>query len=104
LRWSLDHIFHSQHFSLVRMCTLSNFGSDHLPVFAHLRMDEPNALPPPVRAEEWRRDMDELKAIVADARRRALPAPPDLCWPVAVKPQNDDGKSRVGRQSEMKTW
>lgn len=35
-RWPLDHVFHSDHFRLVDMKVLPQFGSDHLPVFVHL--------------------------------------------------------------------
>ncbi|HXV79507.1 MAG TPA: endonuclease/exonuclease/phosphatase family protein [Candidatus Binatia bacterium] len=41
-RWPLDHVFHSDHFRLVDMKVLPQFGSDHLPVFIHLSY-EPNA-------------------------------------------------------------
>jgi endonuclease/exonuclease/phosphatase (EEP) superfamily protein YafD len=35
-RWPLDHIFHSDHFQLVDIKTLPNFGSDHFPIYAKL--------------------------------------------------------------------
>lgn len=41
-RWPLDHVFHSDHFRLVDMKVLPQFGSDHLPVFIHLSY-EPDA-------------------------------------------------------------
>ncbi|GAA5180489.1 endonuclease/exonuclease/phosphatase family protein [Acinetobacter kookii] len=37
LRWSLDHIFHSTDFALVRMKRLSHIGSDHFPVYVVLQ-------------------------------------------------------------------
>ncbi|WP_020207736.1 endonuclease/exonuclease/phosphatase family protein [Gilvimarinus chinensis] len=36
LRWPLDHVFHSSHFSLVRMFRLKPFGSDHFALFTEL--------------------------------------------------------------------
>jgi endonuclease/exonuclease/phosphatase (EEP) superfamily protein YafD len=51
MRWSLDHIFHSSHFKLIRISRLPKIGSDHFPIFVHLYLDvtapevqeEPNA-------------------------------------------------------------
>lgn len=40
LRWPLDHLFHSDHFTLSRIERLSRFGSDHFPVFIELVYDE----------------------------------------------------------------
>ncbi|MDQ9791029.1 endonuclease/exonuclease/phosphatase family protein [Acinetobacter baumannii] len=37
LRWSLDHIFHSTDFGLVKMQRLSHIGSDHFPVYVVLQ-------------------------------------------------------------------
>ncbi len=42
LRWPLDHVFHSEHFTLVEMRRMPAFGSDHFPVFVRLRF-EPGA-------------------------------------------------------------
>ncbi len=39
LRWSLDHIFHSTDFSLVRMERVPHIGSDHFPVYTELHFD-----------------------------------------------------------------
>ena len=35
-RWPLDHIFHSNHFKLIRMERGGKTGSDHFPMFIHL--------------------------------------------------------------------
>lgn len=51
LRWALDHVFHSNHFTLVSMARMPNIGSDHFPVLTTLQyepevMDEqPEPLP-----------------------------------------------------------
>lgn len=39
LRWSLDHIFHSTDFGLVKMKRLSHIGSDHFPIYVVLQTD-----------------------------------------------------------------
>jgi endonuclease/exonuclease/phosphatase (EEP) superfamily protein YafD len=39
LRWPLDHVFHSDHFKLVRMETGPAWGSDHFPVFIELSLE-----------------------------------------------------------------
>ena len=38
LRYPLDHIFHTPHFEIVRMRVLPDFGSDHLPLVAAVRL------------------------------------------------------------------
>ena len=37
LRWSLDHVFHSTDFALVKMKRLPHMGSDHFPVYVVLQ-------------------------------------------------------------------
>ncbi|MBE0596908.1 MAG: endonuclease/exonuclease/phosphatase family protein, partial [Desulfuromonadales bacterium] len=39
LRWPLDHVFHSDHFRLVELRVLPNFGSDHFPILAVLSLE-----------------------------------------------------------------
>ncbi|WP_151633868.1 endonuclease/exonuclease/phosphatase family protein [Noviherbaspirillum aerium] len=41
LRWPLDHLFHSRHFTLSFIKRLPSFGSDHFPVLVELVYDEP---------------------------------------------------------------
>lgn len=36
LRFPLDHIFHSDHFTLSSICRLASFGSDHFPLLTEL--------------------------------------------------------------------
>lgn len=38
-RWSLDHVFHSTDFALVKMERLPHIGSDHFPVYTVLQTD-----------------------------------------------------------------
>lgn len=38
LRWPLDHLFHSRHFTLTQMRKLPSFGSDHFALFTELNL------------------------------------------------------------------
>ncbi|WP_251360078.1 endonuclease/exonuclease/phosphatase family protein [Kangiella sp. TOML190] len=43
LRWPLDHLFHSAHFSLQEIKTLTSIGSDHFPLLTRLAFEPDNA-------------------------------------------------------------
>jgi endonuclease/exonuclease/phosphatase (EEP) superfamily protein YafD len=43
LRWPLDHMFHSSHFSLVSLKRLRLKGSDHFALLTHLQLENLNA-------------------------------------------------------------
>ena len=44
IRWPLDHLFHSKHFSLSYMRRLRGFGSDHFPLLTELLLETGNKL------------------------------------------------------------
>ena len=79
LRWPLDHIFHSEHFSLVSMARLAPVGSDHFPMFYHLALEGSGQL---------RREIDEA---TPDDRDEAA----DL-----VRREKRDGDDPVGMDWE----
>lgn len=64
LRWPLDHLFHSDHFRLIRLKRLPYYGSDHFPIYVHLsyepRLQERQQAPPvsPTAKEQARRELD----------------------------------------------
>jgi endonuclease/exonuclease/phosphatase (EEP) superfamily protein YafD len=58
LRWPLDHLFHSQHFTLVAMQRLPDIGSDHFPLLTRLTFT-------PIRGA----DQDGLDAGPAEQQR-----------------------------------
>jgi endonuclease/exonuclease/phosphatase (EEP) superfamily protein YafD len=43
VRWPLDHVFHSKHFSLSRMERLKPCGSDHFPLLISLALHDPTS-------------------------------------------------------------
>jgi endonuclease/exonuclease/phosphatase (EEP) superfamily protein YafD len=60
LRWPLDHLFHSEHFALVRIARLPPFGSDHFPILIEL-----------VLAPGVEREQQGLSADAEDEQRAA---------------------------------
>lgn len=52
LRWPLDHVFFSGHFSLIELRKLDYTGSDHFPIFAKLHLDGKGENKPPRQADK----------------------------------------------------
>ena len=40
LRWPLDHVFHSHHFTVAKLLRLSPFGSDHFALYVELQLED----------------------------------------------------------------
>jgi endonuclease/exonuclease/phosphatase (EEP) superfamily protein YafD len=72
MRWPLDHLFHSDHFRLVRLQRGMSFGSDHFPIVVALELD------PAARHEQDppdRRPRDEREAQEKEQRAAAKADP-----------------------------
>jgi endonuclease/exonuclease/phosphatase (EEP) superfamily protein YafD len=71
MRWPLDHLFHSEHFRLVRLHRGPSFGSDHFPIVVALELDPAarHEQEPPERTasdEREARDKERHAAAKAD--------------------------------------
>ncbi len=62
LRWPLDHVFHSDHFTLAGLQRLPDMGSDHFPIFVALE------LTPGAEAVQEGPDADASDARVAEEK------------------------------------
>ncbi len=60
LRWPLDHVFHSDHFKLIRMDVGPAWGSDHFPIFIELSLELE------AEAEQDEPDADQMEAEQVD--------------------------------------
>lgn len=77
LRWPLDHIFHSSHFTLAGMWRLPHIGSDHFPVLVDLRYHrvELNQEGLDADADAEDRNLAREKIAQEDATPDEVPAP-----------------------------
>ncbi len=69
LRWPLDHVYHTDHFKLVRIETGPDWGSDHFPVFIELSLE------PEAEAEQKEPDSNssegkQITDMIQDGKRR----------------------------------
>lgn len=71
LRYPLDHVFHTRHFSLIHLERLAHAGSDHFPMLVTLLM---RAEPAPKTAAPHRTEADRANAkeMVGDAAEQGL--------------------------------
>jgi endonuclease/exonuclease/phosphatase (EEP) superfamily protein YafD len=67
LRWPLDHVFHDETFTLVRLQRLRSVGSDHFPVLVELKY-EPAAAAEQHAPHADREDVREARARIAEGR------------------------------------
>jgi endonuclease/exonuclease/phosphatase (EEP) superfamily protein YafD len=66
LRFPLDHVFHSDHFKLIRLERKQDIGSDHFPIFVRLLYDpaarhEQEA--PPLKSGDEREAEEKIKNV-----------------------------------------
>lgn len=76
VRFPLDHIFHSDHFKLIALRCLEPVGSDHLPVFAALRLAPGAAADqdePAPDAGDQAEAQEKLERVAADSALRQGP-------------------------------
>jgi endonuclease/exonuclease/phosphatase (EEP) superfamily protein YafD len=62
IRWPLDHLFHSDHFTLKRISRLRHFGSDHFAIFTELMLETHTD------ADQVGLDVDSEDKALADAK------------------------------------
>ena len=80
MRWPLDHLFHSHHFTLSKICRLAGFGSDHFALFTELVLETGNNVQQSgLSANEddlaWAKD----KADDQDVSKNDVPRPGTSC-------------------------
>ena len=77
MRWPLDHVFHSDDFSLVRLERLPAYGSDHFPLLCELVLDpavRSSNPPPEPRREDVAEASDLLENVSDDTARKIAEA------------------------------
>jgi endonuclease/exonuclease/phosphatase (EEP) superfamily protein YafD len=68
-RWPLDHVFHSNHFKLLKLERLPSFGSDHFPVYIELSYEpEAKAQQQAPMADQEEREEAEEKIETVDQK------------------------------------
>lgn len=75
LRWPLDHIFHSTHFTLASIQRLAHIGSDHFPVLVELRYHAAEQDQQGLDAGTDDRELAEQKLQAEPASPDQVPAP-----------------------------
>jgi endonuclease/exonuclease/phosphatase (EEP) superfamily protein YafD len=66
-RWPLDHIFHSDHFILIKMKRMKNIGSDHFPIYIELHYN-PEYQKEQEEPDADREEMEFANGVIEDAR------------------------------------
>lgn len=75
LRWPLDHIFHSSHFTLRTIMRLPNIGSDHFPVLVELHYHRTEQAQEGLDADSDDRELTEEKLDAEPVAPEDVPEP-----------------------------
>lgn len=91
VRWPVDHLFHSRHFTLARLARLPRIGSDHFPIFAELVVGGGHANEDALEADA--EDHEEAREELAAAgekveSRQILASPPERRLETASTPRH----------------
>jgi len=65
MRWPLDHLFHSEHFTLDKITRLPSYGSDHFALYTQLSL-EPNKAPAQSGVDKEDGDEQLAESIMAE--------------------------------------
>lgn len=69
MRWPLDHVFHSDHFTLQEMTRLPAFGSDHFPVYVRLTL-QPAAAALQEEVSSNQEDLEQAEERIEEAEQQ----------------------------------
>lgn len=69
MRWPLDHVFHSDHFKLVRMDVRPAWGSDHFPIFIELSLEQ-EAEAEQEKPDATQREAEQVDEMIEDGRQK----------------------------------
>ena len=75
LRWPLDHLFHSHHFTLDGLKRLPDIGSDHFPLLSTLRYDPKHHQPVDREIDQQEREWAQDKIREEDVSEEDVPNP-----------------------------
>ena len=84
-RWPLDHLFHSEHFTITSIRRLPNFGSDHFALFTKLAYD-PLIAPEQQGLRASEEELQQAQAITDSMQVRKQDVPKTLTSPSVSKP------------------
>jgi len=76
MRWPLDHLFHSKHFTLASLARLPSIGSDHFPLLTSLVFTpEEGSDQQPLKPEEGDQELARTLARAEGGSKHDVPSP-----------------------------